>query len=296
MKSFFGFSVRIYFSRSQRWGLIVLLFAIIVIQMLFFVSDIIVDEHNSNKFVEDREMQLKLDSIRVALDKLEKSKEFTFNPNFITEERAYFLEMSVEEYERLRVFREEGKFVNSAKDFKVVTGVTDGWILKFGRNFRFPTWVNSKKLEKASKQKNLYDSVREVDIKKVDINGASKEKLMEVRGIGEVLSERILKEREKFGAFVSTEQFGFIWGISPEVVLEMEKHFLVKNTELSKKIDVNRADRNELKAIPYLNYSIALEIIKHRSMNGDLKSIEDLKEIKNIPLDKLGIINLYLDF
>lgn len=296
MKSFFRLGNGIYFSRSQRMGLIVLLFLILCTQTLFFVSGFLGKMHDSSKFVENKELGLKLDSIRLIVERLEKTKKFVFNPNFITDERAYFLEMSVEEYDRLKVFREQGRFVNSAKDFQSVTGVTDAWLLKYEEKFRFPVWTTRKKVDKEGGNKDWNARSKEVEIEKVDINQASKERLMEVRGIGEVLSERILKEREKFGAFVTVEQFGFIWGIKPEVALEMEKHFVVADTKLKKIIYINRADRNELKLIPYLNYGIALDIIKHRSMNGDLESIEDLKEIKNIPLDKVGIINLYLDF
>lgn len=296
MKSFFGIGNGVYFSRSQRLGLVVLLFFILCVQVLFFVSSFFVKKHDSGKFVENIELGLKLDSIRLAMEGLEKAKGFTFNPNFITDERSYFLEMSVEEYDRLKVFRDQGRFVNSVKDFQSVTGVSDAWILKYEKSFRFPDWVTHKKGEKYKKGKDWVQSGKKVVIEKVDINIASKERLMEVRGIGEVLSERILQERERFGAFVSLEQLRFIWGIKPEVALEMEEHFVVIDTGLKKRINVNRADRNELKLIPYLNYGTALEIIKYRSMNGDLSSIEDLKEIKNIPLDKLGIINLYLDF
>lgn len=296
MKSFFRLGNGIYFSRSQRMGLIVLLFFILCAQALFFVSGFFVKKHCSSKFIENKELGLKLDSIRLVVEGLEKTNKFVFNPNFITDERAFFLEMSVEEYDRLKMFREQGRFVNSAKDFQSITGVTDAWLLKYEKNFRFPDWTTRRRVDKDVRNKDWNASSKEVEIEKVDINQASKERLMEVRGIGEVISERILKEREKFGAFVSVEQFGFIWGIEPEVALEMEKHFVVADTKLKKVIYINRADRNELKLIPYLNYSIALDIIKHRSMNGDMKSIEDLKEIKNIPLDKIGIINLYLDF
>lgn len=295
MKSFFSFKNGTYFSRAQRIGVLVLLFFIVVLQLLFFLSDFLVDKPTESVFKERPEVLAKLDSLRLVAEE-KKPKKFTYNPNYITDDGAYLLEMTTEEYDRLKVFREQGKFVNSVKEFQEVTGVSDDWLIKHGPDFKFPEWVLKKQSESRKNRKDWVKAAKEVVIEKVDINKASKEQLVAVRGIGEVLSERVLNEREKFGAFVSTEQFGFIWGIMPEVALEMEKHFIVDDLTAIKKVNINKADRNELKMIPYLNYGIALEIIKHRSRIGDIKAIEELEEIKNIPLDKLAIINLYLDF
>lgn len=295
MKSFFSFKNGAYFSRAQRIGVVVLLFFIMALQFLFFLSDYFIKKPSGSTFKERPEVLAKLDSLSlVAAEK--KPKKFTYNPNYITDERAYSLEMSTEEYDRLKVFREQGKFVNSDKEFQEVTGVSNDWLVEHSPDFKFPEWVLKKQNESKKRSKGWVKSTKEVVVEKVDINKASKEQLMAVRGIGEVLSDRVLNEREKFGAFVSIKQFEFIWGILPEVALEMEKHFIVQDFTAIKKVNINKADRNELKMIPYLNYGIALEIIKYRSRAGDIKTIEELEEIKNIPLDKLAIINLYLDF
>ena len=58
-----------------------------------------------------------------------------------------------------------------------------------------------------------------------DINHATAEDLIKIRGIGEAISARILKERDKFGAFASMEQMQFIWGLSPEVIEYLNQYF-----------------------------------------------------------------------
>jgi DNA uptake protein ComE-like DNA-binding protein len=49
--------------------------------------------------------------------------------------------------------------------------------------------------------------------------------LKKVYGIGDGLSERILNEREKLGAFVSMEQMNDVWGLSPEVIAKLNQQF-----------------------------------------------------------------------
>ena len=50
---------------------------------------------------------------------------YRFNPNFISDFKAYQLGLSVEEADRLFAFRAKGKYANSPKEFQKVTGVND---------------------------------------------------------------------------------------------------------------------------------------------------------------------------
>ncbi len=103
-------------------------------------------------------------------------------------------------------------------------------------------------------------------------------------------------EKEKFGAFVSMEQFQFIWGISPEAIEDLQKRFFVKNTSTITKIAINELSIKELAKFPYFNYAIAKEIVIYRSMNNGIKEIADLTKIKGMPNEKIKIIALYLEF
>jgi DNA uptake protein ComE-like DNA-binding protein len=121
--------------------------------------------------------------------------------------------------------------------------------------------------------------------------------LMKVHGIGEGLSARILKEKEKFGSFASMDQMIDVWGLNEEVVKNLNKYFKIITvpSEL-KKIKINEANVKTLMTFPYFRYQIAKEIVIYRSANGDFSNIEDLTKIKGFPVDKLKIIALYLEF
>ena len=48
---------------------------------------------------------------------------------------------------------------------------------------------------------------------------------------------------------------------------------------------------------PYFSkYQLAKSIVTYRSMNGEIKNIEDLTKIKDFPVEKANIIVLYLEF
>lgn len=282
------------FSREHRSGIFSLLILIIVIQIIYFVLKSN-DFFSSAMSAEDKEwllVQNEIDSIKK--NSVQKGYEIKpFNPNFITDYKGYMLGMSIEEIDRLHQYRETGKYVNSAKEFQQITKVSDEFLATISSKFKFPDWVTSKKLYKSFEP--FAKKVAEKIIS-VDLNLASKEEIMKVYGIGDKISDIVLKEKEKLGAFASVEQLQFVWGVSPESFEDCKKRFFISTNQIINKIDINNASTKELAKFAYFNYSFAKDIVTYRSMNGKIRSIEDLAKINNCPLEKLKIIALYLEF
>ncbi len=291
-------SIKSYFNytKSQQLGLVLLLSLIVILQILFYVVDFSHAEKNTSRKLQWLALQSEIDSLKQNTSTTS-YKIYPFNPNFITDFKGYQLGMTVEQIDRLFAFRKQGKFANSAKDFQQVTGISDSLLKAISPYFKFPDWVNKKnsgiKSNWVDYSKTVYDKKEKTVI--LDINSATKEDLMKVYGIGDGLSDRILKQKEVFGEFVSMEQMSDIWGLSPEVIEKLNQNFKVTNNVNPKKLNINNASIKELGQFPYFRYPISKNIVTYRSMNGDIK-IEDLTKIKDFPVDKIKIIALYLEF
>ncbi|GGD14628.1 ComEA family DNA-binding protein [Flavobacterium orientale] len=281
------------FSSDQRKGIFVLLFLIVGLQgaYWFWVSKTD-NQPNTKLHAEWIAMQSHIDSLKEETSTTT-FKIYPFNPNFITDYRGYQLGMTTAEIDRLFAFRKENKYVNSAKEFQQVTQVSDSLLQAISPYFKFPSWVNQPKSN--FKFKDYSKPKNEIIVRK-DINQASQEDLIKLYGIGPALSERILKQKEIFGGFVSMDQMEAIWGLSPEVIENLKKHFEVQQQPAIKKIKINDLSTKELAKFPYFNYAISKEIVTFRSMNNGIKDIEDLTKIKGFPVEKLNIIALYLEF
>jgi len=283
------------FSHSQRTGILFLFGIIVILQLTYFFSDF----SSLYKVSPEKEKWLSLQS-QIDSMKQEKldyvPKIYPFNPNFITDYKGYKLGMSVPEIDRLLAFRKENKYVNSPEEFQAVTKVSDSLLNAISPYFKFPDWVKNKKEFKAYKKYPNTAFAKKEKIVVIDINQASQEDLIRIYGIGEAISLRILKFKESLGGFVSMEQMKDVWGLSPEVIENLNSHFKVSVLPNLKKIDINNASIKELSQFPYFNYQLARQIVTFRSMNGDIKNIEDLTKIKGLSIDKANIIALYLDF
>jgi DNA uptake protein ComE-like DNA-binding protein len=283
------------FSREQRTGILLLFAIIIVLQLIYFF----VDFSSLSKTSPEKEQWLSLQS---QIDSMKKEKLdyvpkiYPFNPNFITDYKGYKLGMSVAEIDRLLAFRKENKYVNSPKEFQSVTKVSDSLLNAISPYFKFPDWVNNKKQFAAYKKYPNSAFAKKEKMVIIDINQATQEDLIKIYGIGEAISIRILKFKESLGGFVSMEQMNDVWGLSPEVIENLNTHFKISATPTVKKIDINNASIKELSLFPYFKYPISKNIVTFRSMNGDIKNIEDLTKIKGLSIEKAKIIALYLNF
>lgn len=284
------------FSKGHHLGLFILISLIIGIQILIY--------WHKNKEVEVLPIskeeaawiasQNEIDSL-VESQIEDGNKIYPFNPNFITDYKGYKYGMTLAQIDKLHQFRKQNKYVNSAEEFQNLTGVSNEWMKQYSPYFKFPDWVTQKKKNKFVDYSAKFKTNPSRIIVK-DINTASKEELESVYMIGEKTALKIIAEREKLGGYASMEQLSYIWGMSPEAILDLNKKFAVQSNIGLKKIKINDSTTKELTQFPYFNYAIAKNIVTYRSMNGDFRKIDDLTNVKLFPVEKLKIIALYLEF
>ncbi|MEC4113727.1 ComEA family DNA-binding protein [Myroides pelagicus] len=287
-----------YYSKTQRRGLVIFDCIFLLLQGVFFYNHYRFNNSSSvTQLLELNESEISLyekrmDSLALLAQKRSDTI-YPFNPNFISDYKGFTLGTSVDEIDRLHAFRALNKYVNSAKGFQQLTKVFDEWLAKYSRYFKFPDWVDNPKRYTKSQG---YPVIKEKDIVPSCINSATVDDLQKIRGIGPYYAEKIIKDREKYGGYVHMDQLKFVYGLKDEVLEQLYLHYKVFSPPQVIQMNVNKASINELKTLPYLNYYIAREIVKYRSMNEDILNKEQLKQIENFPLDKIDIISLYLDF
>lgn len=289
------FTTSFVFTKEQRRGIVSFFLLIVLLQAVPYFLDFSNPPESNPEKGKWLALQVVVDSIENNRPK-QVYKLYPFNPNFITDFKGYKLGMTMEQIDRLLAYRKQDKFVNSAAEFQKVTGVSDSLLNVISPYFKFPDWV----AKNQSKPKSDWidypkHKTEKKKIVPVDINLATKEELMKVYGIGDAISDRILKQKDQLGCFVSMEQMEDVWGLSPEVIEKLNQQFRIISKPNPKKININEASLKELSQFPYFRFPISKNIVSYRSMNGDLK-IEDLTKIKAFPVDKIQIIALYLEF
>ncbi|PRP67274.1 helix-hairpin-helix domain-containing protein [Nonlabens agnitus] len=272
------------FNRRQQRGIFILLILLVVVVGIRYyaatkpTSDIVLSDVSK--------YQAQIDSIKMATAK-RKDTIYPFNPNYITDYRAYILGLNEAELDRLSRFRESGKFINTAAQFQQVTKVSDKWLDSISPYFKFPSWVNEPR-------KSYSSDFSDRKIVAMDINKASLEDLRKVYGIGPALSGRIVKEREKLDGFIDIMQVRDVYGLSDSTMVELRKHFYVTPKAGFKKLALNNATSDQLSTIPYFNDYLVDKLIEQRTLRDGFKTWKDVTLTSRFPTEKLALIQLYL--
>lgn len=278
------------FNKQERSGIFYLLLVIFSLQLVYMMISNEFFYAPEVTFVLDTKVQKLLDSIKAQSKADESPKVYPFNPNFLTDYKGYVLGMSNDEIDRLHLFRSENRWVSSANEFQRVTLVSDSLLRSIEPLFKFPEWANlSEKKKRISQKKSVAANPH---LK--DLNQAKAEELKVIYGIGDKLSARILKFRNRLGGFMVNEQLYDVYGLEEEVVLRILEKFSVKQPPEIEKININTATGKEMENLIYINQSLAIQIVSYRDSVGIIRSFDELIKIDDFPAKKIDRIKLYL--
>lgn len=112
----------------------------------------------------------------------------------------------------------------------------------------------------------------------VDINTADTTALIALPGIGNKLATRIISFRDKLGGFYSINQVSETFGLPDSTFQKIKQYLKLENTPV-RKININTATLDELKAHPYIRYVLANPIIAYRNEHGPFTKLEDLQKV-----------------
>ncbi|MCK5440632.1 MAG: helix-hairpin-helix domain-containing protein [Maribacter sp.] len=285
------------FSKQEQRGIFFLLLIIVSVQLVFLIAKNSKSHPIEDSVTIDTELQNQIDSLKQEALKKDSVKNYPFNPNFITDYKGYILGMSLNEIDRLHTFRAQDKFVNSAKEFQRITQVSDSLLQIISPSFKFPEWTQraNRPIAKGNDIRGRpanHEAQVKSEIK--DLNLVTAKELKSVNGIGDKLSQRIIKFRDRLGGFLVDEQLNDVYGLRPEVVQKTLKKFKVLKKPNLDKININKATAQEIAKLIYIKYSVADQIVRYREINGVFSTFEELTKIEDFPIDKINRIKLYL--
>lgn len=229
----------------------------------------------------DHELQQWIDSCK--LDLISKPKNWVYNPNYLTEFSAYRLGLREEEFKRLKNFTDAGGILYNFEDLKSILGITDSTALRLADKFRFPTPKRSRSLIKGPTK-----------AQQIGLNQATAIQLQTIRGVGPVLSARIVKFRDALGGFQNGKQLLDVYGLDPEIAREVASVFPILKVPEIKLLYINTASEAELLDFVYFNATVVEDIVAFRFSNGGIHSLEELGELLGWNKDKIDRIAVYL--
>ena len=279
------------FNRSQRNGILLLLFFVSVVGIINNHIDFTTENQLDTNSEEVLALQKELDSLRIFHGESNQPKVYPFNPNFITDFKGYKLGMSTEEIDRLIDYRKKNKWINSKEDFKKVTKVSDSLLNQISSYFKFPDWVANSKPRNKNKSQGFKEKKYD---QKIDLNLATQQELKKVNGIGDIYSKRIIDYRNQLGAYTNDIQLNDIYGLDYQVINNILNEFTVKTPKEIIKMNLNKVTASDIATIPGISFELAKKIWEYRILNERIYNFSELGKIEGLTERKLQGIQLYL--
>ena len=267
-------------SVRKQWAVFLLAVLLLGLQWVYHATEF---KTTNPTVAQSSSYQLLLDSVR-SRTTIKKKNTFPFNPNYLSDYRAYRLGMRPPEIDRLLVYREKGKFINSANEFQRVTKIHDTLLSRLSPYFRFPLWVTEQQQKKVA-QNGAFQ--------KKDLNTAGVLDFKSIRGIGSTLAARIVKYRSYLQGFSNLEQCYEVYGLDSVVVQQLLNRFEIKTGPKIVKISMNTISLQALQGLPYISNEDARKIIGLRTQRGVINEVYLRDLFKEYP-KKINRIMLYL--
>ena len=285
-----------WYYKNQRNGIFVIVFLILILQSIILFADFSSQDTSALNAAKISAFRQHIDSLETIERERRISKIFPFNPNYISDYKAEQLGMSLAETDRLLLFRQKNKFINSAIEFQKITKVSDTLLAKIAPYFKFPEWVSARNEQNKYKEdlRRAEMHRKEITVSTNDINKATKEDFKLIYGIGEKLSERIIKYRSKLQGFSFESQLYEVWGLKKEIIEQLFLVFKIIEKPVIIKNNINSLSFKELLKNPYIDYELCKKIFEYKEEIAEFQDLSELKNIKDFPLVKYDRIVLYL--
>ena len=127
----------------------------------------------------------------------------------------------------------------------------------------------------------------------VELNTADSAMLTKLKGIGPAFARRIVQYRKRLGGFHSKQQLKEVFGIDDMHYRDIQGQFTLNARKL-KKININKAEYDDLKNFPYLSYKQMNAIVQYRKQHGDYEAFDELSNVAILDEAVLGKIKPYI--
>lgn len=289
------FRSRFSYTQSEKNGIFIWLVFLLLMELVIWWQES--QELEGLRDIERQVIRFKReqDSLRkVALERGEKHQEpyhRKINVHRLSDFQSYMIGMRPEHYDLLLRAINKGQKLRDAGDLQEITGMSKKELNALLPQLYFPrTFTGPKDFDQGSGPSDPSPA----PVPAIELNAATTEQLQKVKGVGPVLSKRIVAYRQYLKAYSEMNQLHEVYGLRPEVVERIAQRFELRTKPNIQKQNINTLDFNALMKIPYLDYPMVRAILALKREEVYLEDLSILKEIDSMTTKKYERIALYL--
>ncbi len=300
-------------SKREQKGFVVLSIILISLIMFYFIIPLLFSTDRQNRTEVDKDFVDWIDSVK-AINEIEVTSKpdslFYFDPNEVTISKLQKLGVNGNALINWLKYRERGRSYKTPEDILKIYSLDSTLAVNLMPYVKFNTnvvkkdkytrlYVDENRKNRAFKRVSkpeggeVQKKVANVDSFVIEINSADTAEFAVLRGIGSVLSSRIVLYRSALGGFFDVEQLKEVYGMPAKTVDENRIYLSVDSLVITK-ININRASLRRLKKHPYIDFYLAKAIVEYRRETDSIRNIEEILSFKEVKSELKKKLSVYL--
>lgn len=296
LKSFFTLN------KSEQRGIFILIFLIVLVGIInlllpyFLSSNSDVDFHKHqneiNEFlykqqvisdsVENRKLQ------KLEFDNPKSSSKLTpinFNPNKLSEEDWGKMGFSDRQIKNIKNYEAKGGKFRKKEDLKKMYSISEA---DYETIEPFIIIPQTNKNNKKSNSNYIFTNYQTTEI-----NSADSISLVNSLGFSPKIASRTIGYRNLLGGFFKIEQLKDVYGLTDDFYNRVEQYIII-DTSLLVKIDINNIEFKALLKHPYFNYDLTIKLFNAKNKIGSFDNVDQIKHIDGITDSTYNKVSYYL--
>lgn len=226
---------------------------------------------------------------------------FEFNPNNASYDNFLLLGFSEKVSNRIINYRNKGGVFKVKADLLKIYGIDSSLVYRLEPSISLPTTVVSKSVARSAEtkeglRKRMPIKQKPEELPAFDINLADTSMLQTIKGIGSVLSKRIIEFRNNLGGIVDVNQLYEVYNLDSTVVGYLLDKTYIDSSFKPRPIVININTEEQLATHPYLSWKRARLIVAYRNQHGNFASSLDLLKVYSVDEELIEKITPYLDW
>lgn len=228
---------------------------------------------------------------RPDFNNISKGELFYFDPNTLPVTDWMRLGVKEKIANNIQKYLSKGGKFRQPDDLKKIWGLRPEFVERILPYVRIAAIASSYENKTySSYEKKVYEKKI---VQPIDINRADSLAYIDLPGIGPSFAKRIINFRNRLGGFHNVDQVAETFGLPDSTFQKIKPYLQIADAPL-KKININSATLDELKAHPYIRYQLANLIVQYKTQHGPYKRIDDIKKIMVVDDETFNKIAPYL--
>ncbi|MET0572657.1 MAG: helix-hairpin-helix domain-containing protein [Pedobacter agri] len=288
------------FSKSEFNGLLLLVLIIVALKAAPFFYGLIKTEENDSKALSSQLAKIEITDNDISVNNVKgfahtfkkKSKLFKFDPNQLNAGGWQLLGLSPKQAQAVVNYVSKGGKFRKAEDLQKMYTISPELYQKL-----LPFVIIDPRFSSYPRNESTYakKEFAKKPVAIIDINHADSAELEEIKGIGPALARRISKYRDRLGGFYRKEQLLDVYGLDSSRYDEIKDQVKL-GPAVYKTVNLNTAQFEDMKRIPYLSLKQMNAIIQYRKQHGSYATSADLKKIVILNPELIERISSYISF